>query len=205
LPSAHRFQKMLAVSSPTFFETPAAWRAWLEAHHATAPELSVGFWKKDTGRPSISWPESVDEALCFGWIDGVRHRIDDEAYRIRFTPRRPGSVWSQVNLRRFAELQAQGRIAPAGQAAFDAGKTRPAEYSYEREASELAPGETALFRRNRKAWAYWESCPPGYRKLNVHRVTAARRAETRAKRLSQLIDACAQGRRIDFMKPMDAQ
>jgi len=118
---------------PTFFATAADWRAWLEANHAKASELSVGFWKVGSGRPSITWPQSVDEALCFGWIDAVRHRIDDDSYRIRFTRRRPGSVWSKVNLKRFAELKAEGRIAPAGQAAFDAGK--PSAYSYEREAS----------------------------------------------------------------------
>jgi uncharacterized protein YdeI (YjbR/CyaY-like superfamily) len=98
---------------PTFFATPADWRAWLEANHATAQEISVGFWKVGSGRPSITWPQSVDEALAFGWIDGVRHRIDDDAYRIRFTPRKASGIWSQVNLKRFAELDAEGRIAPA--------------------------------------------------------------------------------------------
>src|SRR5436190_8439888 len=186
---------MSSAPKPTFFATPAAWRAWLEQHHATAAEISVGFWKRGTGKPSITWPESVDEALAFGWIDGVRNRIDDEAYRIRFTPRRPGSVWSQVNLKRFAELKAEGRIAPAGQAAFDAGT--PSAYSYEREAAELSPAETKLFKANKAAWAYWQACPPGYRKLLVHRTTSAKRPETRAKRLAQLIDACEQGRRID--------
>lgn len=184
---------------PTFFPTPADWRAWLEQHHATAGELSVGFWKKETGRPSITWPQSVDEALCFGWIDGVRHRIDEEAYRIRFTPRRPGSVWSQVNLRRFAELKAEGRIAPAGQAAFDVGK--PSAYAYERDAAELTPAETEAFRANAAAWTYWQACPPGYRKLSLHRVTAARRPATRARRLARLIDGCAAGRRVDPSNP----
>ena len=186
-------------TEPTFFATPADWRAWLKEHHATAEELSVGFWKKETGKPSITWPQSVDEALAFGWIDGVRHRIDDEAYRIRFTPRRAGSVWSQVNLKRFAELKAQGRIAPAGQAAFEAGK--PSSYSYEREAAALTEAETAQFQANAPAWTYWQSCPPGYRKLNVHRVSAAKRPETRAKRLKLLIDACAAGRRVDPTNP----
>ena len=184
---------------PTFFATSAEWRALLEKNHDTAAEISVGFWKKETGKPSITWPQSVDEALCFGWIDGVRHRIDDEAYRIRFTPRRSGSVWSQVNLKRFAELEAEGRIAPAGQAAFEAGKL--SSYSYEKEAGELSPAEMKLFKTNAKAWAYWQSCPPGYRKLLVHRVTDAKRPATRAKRLQQLIDACAAERRIDGMKP----
>src|SRR5688572_17223320 len=134
------------MTAPTFFETPAQWRAWLEAHHATAPELSVGFWKRDSGKPSITWPESVDEALCFGWIDGVRHRIDDEAYRIRFTPRRPGSIWSQVNLKRFAELKAEGRIMPAGQAALDARRSESPTYSYERPADDFTAAETKAFK-----------------------------------------------------------
>ena len=192
---------MSAAGKPTFFATPAEWRAWLEQHHATAREISVGFWKRETGKPSITWPQSVDEALCFGWIDGVRHRIDDEAYRIRFTQRRPGSVWSQVNLKRFAELKAAGRVAPAGQAAFDSAKSQAATYSYERPADELTPEETAAFRANRRAWAYFEACPPGYRKLSVHRVTSAKKAETRARRLKLLIDACAAGRRVDPMNP----
>jgi uncharacterized protein YdeI (YjbR/CyaY-like superfamily) len=190
------------MTEPTFFATPAEWRAWLETHHATAEELSVGFWKRDSGKPSITWPQSVDEALCFGWIDGVRHRIDDERYRIRFTPRRPGSIWSQVNIRRFAELKAEGRIAPAGQAAFDAAKSTAATYSYERPADDFTAAETKAFKANKAAWAYWQSCPPGYRKLNTHRVTSAKKPETRAKRLAQLIDVCAAGIRVDAMKPM---
>ncbi len=186
-------------AGPTFFATAAAWRAWLEANHATAAELSVGFWKRETGKPSITWPQSVDEALCFGWIDGVRHRIDDEAYRIRFTPRRPGSVWSRVNLKRFAELDAEGRIAPAGRAAFEVGGR--SAYSYEKPASELLPDEVAAFRAQAAAWAYWQTCPPGYRKQMVHRITDAKRPETRSKRLAGLIDACAAGRRMDAMAP----
>lgn len=184
--------------TPTFFATPAEWRAWLEANHDKAAEISVGFWKRDTGKPSITWPQSVDEALAFGWIDGVRHRIDDESYRIRFTPRRPGSVWSKVNLKRFAELKAEGRITPAGQAAFDVGKR--SAYSYEKPPSELTAEETEAFRAHSAAWAYWDACPPGYRKQMVHRITDAKRAETRAKRLAGLIDACARGVRIDAMQ-----
>ena len=190
---------MTSASKPTFFAAPAEWRAWLQEHHATAPEISVGFWKRDSGKPSITWPQSVDEALAFGWIDGVRNRIDDEAYRIRFTPRRPGSVWSQVNLKRFAELKAEGRIASAGQAAFDAGK--PSAYSYERETAAFTAAETKAFKANKAAWAFWQACPPGYRKLMIHRVVAGKRPETRARKLQQLIDACAAGRRIDAIKP----
>jgi len=189
------------MTEPVFFATPAEWRAWLGANHATATEISVGFWKRNTGKPSMTWPQSVDEALCFGWIDGVRHRIDDEAYRIRFTPRRPGSIWSQVNLKRFAELKAEGRITPAGQAALDAARSSRPTYSYERPADELTPAETKQFRANKAAWAFWQSCPPGYRKVNTHWLTAAKRPETRARRLAQIIDLSAAGIRIDHMKP----
>ncbi|MEO8114433.1 MAG: YdeI/OmpD-associated family protein [Phenylobacterium sp.] len=184
------------MTAPTFFETPAKWRAWLEKRHATAKELSVGFWKVGSGRPSITWPQSVDEALCFGWIDAVRHRIDDEAYRIRFVPRKPTGIWSQVNLRRFAELQAQGRVTPAGQAAHDVGKHRTNIYSYEREADAFTPEETALFKANAAAWANFQAFPPGYRELTTHRVTAAKTAQTRARRLALLIDASAKGRKL---------
>lgn len=183
-------------SSPTFFASPADWRTWLRAHHASATELSVGFWKKASGRPSITWPESVDEALSFGWIDGVRHRIDDEAYRIRFAPRKAGGIWSQVNIRRFVELQSEGRIAPAGQAAYDIGKHRTNRYSYEREASEFDPGELAAFMANAEAWAFYQSMPNGYRKVTTHRVLAAKTAETRARRLAFLIDGSAQRRKL---------
>ena len=184
------------MSGPIFFATPAEWRAWLEKHHATATELSVGFWKKDSGKPSITWPQSVDEALCFGWIDAVRHRIDDEAYRIRFTPRKAGGIWSQVNIKRFAELKAAGRIAPAGQAAYEIGKHRTNVYSYEREASEFAPEELALFQANADAWAFYQSLPAGYRKLTTHRVLDAKTPATRARRLAFLIDASAKRRKL---------
>ena len=184
------------MTSPTFFETPEQWRAWLEAHHATAAEISVGFWRTGSGHPSITWPQSVDEALCFGWIDGVRHRIDDDRYRIRFTPRKAGGNWSQVNLKRFAELAAEGRIAPAGQAAFDARKSTAPTYSYERAADDFTAAETAAFQANPAAWTQWQAFPPSYRKVAVHRVTSAKSAETRAKRLDILIDATARGLRL---------
>ena len=144
-------------TEPTFFATPGDWRAWLTTNHAVASELSVGFWKKDSGKASITWPESVDEALCFGWIDGVRHRIDDQAYRIRFTPRRAGGIWSQVNVRRFAELKAAGRTSPSGQAAYDIGKDRTKVYSYERDVAEFTTDETARFEANAAAWTYFQA------------------------------------------------
>ena len=184
------------MSGPTFFATPAEWRAWLEKHHATAAELSVGFWKVGSGRPSITWPQSVDEALAFGWIDGVRHSIDETAYRIRFTPRKSGGIWSQVNIKRFAELDAEGRIAPAGRAAYEIGKGRTREYSHERPLQAFTPDEIAAFQANAKAWAVWEAFPPGYRKVAIHRVVTAKGSETRARRLAILIDATAQGLKL---------
>jgi uncharacterized protein YdeI (YjbR/CyaY-like superfamily) len=183
------------VTAPTFFPDAASFRAWLAANHATAPELSVGFRKKATGLPSITWPEARDEALCFGWIDGIRHRIDDESYRIRFTPRRAGSIWSKVNVERFAALRAEGRMTHAGEAVYT-GKEDRTHYSYEAAPRELAPAETALFRKHKAAWADWEKRPPGYRKLCLHWVTSAKRPETRAKRLATLIADCAAGRKI---------
>jgi uncharacterized protein YdeI (YjbR/CyaY-like superfamily) len=188
-------------AKPRFFATQADWRAWLAVNHATAQELSVGFWKRGAGRPSITWPESVDEALCFGWIDGVRHRIDDAAYRIRFTPRKPGSVWSRINIRRFGELKAAGLVAPAGQAAFDAGKERTDHYSYENAPASLAADETRRFRKNAKAWAAFQAFPPSYRRPALWWVTSAKRPETRARRLEQLIVASERGERIAAMQP----
>lgn len=191
-----RVHRGAQMSGSTFFATPEDWRAWLETHHASVPELSVGFWKKDTGKPSITWPQSVDEALCFGWIDGVRHRIDEEAYRIRFTPRRPGGIWSQVNVKRFAELKAEGRITPAGQAAYDVGKDRTRVYSYERETDLFTVEEIARFQSQGDAWARFEAFPAGYRKVAIHRVTSAKGRDTRARRLDILIDATARGFRL---------
>ncbi|WP_372783639.1 YdeI family protein [Phenylobacterium sp.] len=188
---------------PTFFATSGEWRAWLQEHHATAPELSVGFWKVGSGKPSMTWPQSVDEALAFGWIDAVRHRIDDEAYRIRFMPRKPGGIWSAVNIKRFAELKAQGRITPAGQAAYEVGKHRTGVYSYERAASELPAEDLAQFKACTEAWAFFQAQPPGYRKLTVHRILAAKTPETRAKRLALLIDASAQSRRLATATQME--
>jgi uncharacterized protein YdeI (YjbR/CyaY-like superfamily) len=145
----------------------------------------------------------VDEALCFGWIDGVRHRIDDEAYRIRFSPRKQGGIWSQVNIKRFAELKAEGRITPAGQAAHDDATRRTQVYSFERPTAEFTPQETARFQANAKAWAYFQACPPGYRKVSVHRVISAKGEATRARRLDFLIDACARGLRLGSPTQID--
>jgi uncharacterized protein YdeI (YjbR/CyaY-like superfamily) len=185
-------------ASPTFFATTADFRAWLQRHGARSAELIVGFWKVDSGRPSMTWAESVDEALCFGWIDGVRKRIDEHAYLIRFTPRRPGSIWSKVNIANVERLSAAGRMTDAGLAAYrqlSAGKSKV--YAYEqREHPELTPAERKLFRRHKVAWQYFETCPAGYRRLMLFRVVSAKKPETRERRLQQLIDVCARGERM---------
>lgn len=185
-------------AAPTFFATAAAFREWLEANHSTTGELFVGFYKVSSGRPSMSWPESVDEALCFGWIDGVRKRIDDESYQIRFTPRRVGSVWSHVNVAKAEHLMAQGRMQPTGIAAYEARKEdKTGVYAFEREQpAELSDNEVRAFKKNKPAWSYFESAAPGYRKVIVHWVVSAKRATTRERRLSQLIQACAERKRI---------
>jgi len=183
-------------AEPVFFETEADFRRWLEANHASAPELLVGFRKKASGRPSIDWPRARDQALCFGWIDGVRKSLGEDSYAIRFTPRRPGSIWSRVNVGRFHALKAAGLMTPAGEQAFGGGKEDKGHYSYEKEARSLEPEEEALFRANAAAWADWDKRPPGYRKVALHWVTSAKRPETRARRLATLIEDSAAGRRI---------
>ncbi len=180
-----------------FFATPGDFRAWLAANHATAEALWVGFHKKGSGRPSITWPESVDEALCYGWIDGLRQRLDDERYTIRFTPRRPGSLWSAVNTRRAQALSAEGRMQPAGLAAFaarDEAKSRL--YSYENRPEGLEPAYEAALRADEAAWAYWQAQPPHYRRGAAHWIMSAKREATRRQRLATLIADSAAGQRI---------
>jgi uncharacterized protein YdeI (YjbR/CyaY-like superfamily) len=183
---------------PRFFATPGEWRDWLERHHATAPELVVGFYKRGTGRPSITWPQSVDQALCFGWIDGVRRRLDDERYAIRFTPRRQGSTWSRVNLARVKELTRLGLMRPAGRLAHQSrAPARTGLYSYEqRKRAKLPPALEARLKRNRKAWAYFQARPAWYRHLAVWWIVSAKKEETRARRLATLIGDSAAGRPI---------
>jgi uncharacterized protein YdeI (YjbR/CyaY-like superfamily) len=183
---------------PTFFAAPLDFRRWLEAHHRDAAELWVGFHKKGTGRPSLTWPESVDEALCFGWIDGVRKRLDDDRYVIRFTPRRRGSTWSAVNARRAGELIRDGRMRPAGREAYDArDPERSGIYSFEqREAARLSEEEAARFRANAAAWRFFESQPAGYRRTALWWVVSAKRPATRARRLDTLVRDSAAGQRI---------
>ena len=188
---------------PRYFATPAELKAWFETHHASAAALLVGYYKKGTGRPSITWPESVDEALCVGWIDGVRRRIDAESYSIRFTPRRARSIWSAVNIRRAGELISEGRMTPAGLAAFEArDEARSAVYSYEqRHQAAFEPEQERRFRANAAAWEWFESRSPSWRQGAIYWVTSAKKPETRERRLATLIEDAAAGRMPRALTP----
>jgi uncharacterized protein YdeI (YjbR/CyaY-like superfamily) len=192
---------------PKFFPTPAKWRAWLEAHHETAAELLVGFYKTSTGKPSITWPESVDEALCFGWIDARRQSLGDDAYTIRFVPRKPTSIWSAINVAKVKALTSAGKMRPAGERAFakrTAAKT--GVYSFERnEAAVLAPAQAARLRANAKAAAFFTAQAPWYQRTAIHWVISAKQEATRERRLQTLIADSAAGRRIGPLTPPKAK
>jgi uncharacterized protein YdeI (YjbR/CyaY-like superfamily) len=182
--------------TPTYFPTEVDFRRWLEANHESAPELLVGFWKKGSGKPSIDWPKARDQALCFGWIDGHRKSLGEDAYTIRFTPRRKGSIWSTVNVERFEALKAAGLMTRAGERAYEENKHKTGVYSYEKPLASLTAEEEQLFRKNKAAWADWEKRPPGYRKTVLGWITSAKRPETRAKRLTDVIAVSAEVRRL---------
>lgn len=184
--------------NPIFFATPDEFVSWLEEHHERERELWVGYYKKGTGRPTMVWPEAVDAALCFGWIDGIRKSIDGESYKNRFTPRRKGSNWSAVNIRRIQELTEQGLVRPAGKAAFDAAvEAKKAVYSYEQAQDPELPEEfEATFREQPTAWKYFQASAPWYQKSAIWWVMSAKKDETRRKRLESLIADSAAERRI---------
>lgn len=180
-----------------FFRTPDELRAWLEEHHATERELWVGYYKKGSGRRSITWPESVDEALCFGWIDGIRRSVDAESYASRFTPRRPRSVWSAVNIGRVAELTRAGRMRPEGLKAFEARtENRSGIYAYEQRGPELPEPYAKRMRRDKAAWKFFQAQTASYRKLAGWWVVSAKKEETRLRRLEKLIEESAAGRTL---------
>ena len=186
-----------SAASPRFFATPADFRAWLEKNHATAVELWVGFHKRHTARASIDWPQSVDCALCFGWIDGLRKSLGAEAYVIRFTPRKSASHWSAINIARVPELTKLGLMLPAGLAAFarrDPKRSRLASYENR---TQFDAATLREFRAHRKAWAFFEAQPAGYRRVFTHWVMTAKKEETRKRRLARLVAECTRGRRID--------
>jgi uncharacterized protein YdeI (YjbR/CyaY-like superfamily) len=184
---------------PTYFRSPSDFRRWLEKNHAKTAELYVGFHKKSSGEPSLTYPEALDEALCFGWIDGVRKSVDDGRYMIRFTPRKPGSKWSAVNIKKAEALKAAGRMAPPGLAAFDGRNPERAGYSFEERPSALDPDLEARFRENSKAWEFFQAQPPGYRRVAIWYVVSAKKDETRLRRLERLIADSENGVRLPMM------
>jgi uncharacterized protein YdeI (YjbR/CyaY-like superfamily) len=192
---------------PVFFASPAEFEQWLAANHDHETELWVGFHRKATGQPSLTWPQSVDAALIYGWIDGIRKTVDATRFKIRFTPRKPRSNWSAVNIRRVGELTAQGRMQPAGLEAFARrDESRDRQYSFENSPRGLEPGHEREFRENAAAWAFFESQPPGYRRLTIWWIVSARREDTRLRRLRALIADSAAGRRIAALsRPGTAQ
>jgi uncharacterized protein YdeI (YjbR/CyaY-like superfamily) len=181
----------------TFFPSPSDLRKWFEKNHATTSELWVGFYKKGSGRVSITWPESVDEALCFGWIDGIRKSVDEVSYKIRFTPRRRGSIWSAVNIKRATALADEGRMRPTGAKAFAARReNKSGIYSYEQLRAELEEPYARILKKNKAAWDFFQAQPPSYRKTLNWWIVSAKKEETRLKRLEKLMQESARGRRM---------
>jgi uncharacterized protein YdeI (YjbR/CyaY-like superfamily) len=182
---------------PTFFKTQEDFRAWLQHNHADKTELLVGFYTTKSGKPSITWPQSVDQALCFGWIDGVRKYINEDSYSIRFTPRKSKSIWSAVNIKKIAELTEKGLMQPAGVAAYaKREEKRSAIYSFENEEMQLAPAYEKQFKANKTAWEFFQSQAPWYKKQMQHRVMSAKQEKTQLSRLENLIKASGEGKRI---------
>jgi uncharacterized protein YdeI (YjbR/CyaY-like superfamily) len=183
---------------PVFFATPDKMRAWLEKNHKNAQELWVGFYKRDSGKRSVTWPESVDAALCYGWIDGVRKSIDEISYVIRFTPRRPSSIWSAINIKRAAELEKSGLMKPAGHKAFAQRSERKSQiYAYEqRDQAKFDVISDTKFKANRQAWEFFQSQPRWYKRTSTYWVMTAKKEETQQCRLATLIEDSAQGRTI---------
>ena len=195
-------KKSARANQPVFFAKPAAFRAWLKAHHDSRTELFVGFYKKGSGKPSITWSEAVDEALCFGWIDGVLQRLAEDAYSLRFTPRKPTSNWSKINVEKVAKLTTLGKMHASGLRAFAARKPeKTGIYSFERVTpAKLDPAQATALRDNPKARAFFEAQPPWYQRAATHWIVGAKREETRERRLQQLIADSAAGRSIKPLK-----
>jgi len=188
----------------TIFPSAAAFRAWLEEHHGTEPELWVGYYRKGTGKQSITYPEAVDEALCFGWIDGVTRHIDETSWANRYTPRRAGSIWSNVNVGRVEQLQKQGRMHPAGIAAFEARRAdRTGIYAFEQGPAVLEPALEARFQEDPAAFAFLEAQAPSYRQTVLHWVMEGKQEATRLRRLEMLMADSGAGRRVgQFSRPV---
>lgn len=180
-----------------FFQSPADFRKWLEEYHTTAQELWVGYYKKSSGKPSITWPESVDEALCVGWIDGVRKSIDEDSYTIRFSPRKPNSIWSATNIKRAQELADQGLMQPAGLQAFQARQEdKSGIYSYEQRDDQFPEEYARKLQQNQAAWEFFQAQPAWYQKAARWWVVSAKKEETQLRRLDKLIEDSAGGRTV---------
>ena len=183
--------------NPTFFSTQEKFRTWLEKHHQTETELLVGFYKVNSKKPSISWSESVDQALCFGWIDGVRKSIDEESYTIRFTPRKKTSIWSAINIKKVEALTKAGLMTPEGQKAFDLrSEERSRIYSHEKEPSVLDPEFEKQFKANKPAWNYFNQQAPSYKKVMIHWIMSAKQEKTRISRLEKAINVSMEQKRM---------
>lgn len=179
----------MSESKPNFFRTPADFRAWLQKHHGDEDHLWVGYYKKATAKPSVTWEQTVEEALCFGWIDGVRKSRDDESYVVRFTPRSPKSVWSQRNIDLVKRLTAEGRMKPEGLAAFEFKDAHPESgYAVAKMDGALPKEMKERFQKAAGAWEFYQEQPPGYRRQAARWVTSAKREETRERRLATLIE-----------------
>ena len=186
---------------PKFFSDQQKFRNWLDENHDKKKELLVGFYKKSTGKPSITWPESVDQALCFGWIDGIRKSIDEESYSIRFTPRNPKSTWSTVNIKKVEQLKKLGLMKAAGLAAYNRKEENNSKiYSFEQKIVKFDPKYEKTFKKNKKAWSNFLLHPPYYRKTVTHWVMSAKQEETRLKRLDRLIKDSEAGLKIKEMR-----
>ena len=184
----------------TFFASPAGFRAWLAKNHVGVCELTVGFYRKDSGKGGMTYAQALDEALCFGWIDGVRHKLDELSFSIRFTPRNSGSIWSRVNVAHTERLIAAKRMTATGMKVFEARQAhKTGVYSFEQKTHAFGAPLEKIFRANRTAWKFWETQPPGYRRVATHWVTSAKREETRLRRLSQLIADSAAGNRLGLV------
>lgn len=183
--------------SPTFFSSPDKFNAWLKKNHAKETELLVGFYRVNSGKKSITWSESVDEALCYGWIDGVRKTLDEESYTIRFTPRKSTSNWSSINIKKMAALIKEGRMQPSGLKAYEQRtEGRSKIYSYEKEPANLEPQMEKEFKKHKKAYAFFQALAPGYRRLAIHRITDAKQETTRQKRFLQFVKDCEAGIKV---------
>ncbi len=180
--------------TPLFFSKQADFRKWLERNHQIEKELIVGFYKVNSGKPSMTWSQSVDHALCFGWIDGIRKSIDQESYCIRFTPRKSNSIWSAVNIAKVEQFTAQGLMCPAGLAIFEKRTDEKSKvYSYEKEELIFLPDFAKQFKANKMAWNYFQLLAPSYRKLSMNWVMSAKQEATQKKRLNELIADCEAG------------